>query len=142
VSAGVPGTQDIKGNAHLVGIFSIEYLDVYNAWTSNAFTVPAGMSGVYIVAMQISNKHTVGGGDGWFTIGRIEKSTDGGATWSTVLQDTSSNNLNADVDNGNKLYWTSTLNENDKIRVGLQSSATTNNIVTWGSVTITQLNNQ
>ncbi|GAA4160343.1 hypothetical protein GCM10022217_24220 [Chryseobacterium ginsenosidimutans] len=139
VSAGVPGTQNIGNSNNLVGNFSVEYLDVYNAWTSNVFTIPAGQGGIYIIAMQSSHLHTTEAGS-WFTIARIQKSTDGGTTWTTVLNDTSSNNLGADLDNGNKLYWTSALNAGDKIRIVYQCNSTANNIVILGSVTVTQLN--
>ncbi|MFC3159195.1 hypothetical protein ACFOEQ_12290 [Chryseobacterium arachidis] len=141
VSAGVPGTQNIKGNIpNTVGNYSVEYLDVYNAWTSNVFTVPASQGGVYIVAMQTSHTHTVDASSSWFTIARIQKSTDGGTTWTNVLNDTSSSNLGTDVDNGNKLYWTGALNAGDRIRVVYQCSSIGDNIVSLGSLTITQLN--
>ncbi|GAA5087227.1 hypothetical protein GCM10023210_09990 [Chryseobacterium ginsengisoli] len=139
VSASVPRTQDIKNTTSTItGDFSAENLDPLNAWSSNVFTVPAGMSSIYVIAMQVSNKHVAESGT-WYTVAYFQRSTDGGATWNPILADTRSNMLGSDLDNGNSLNWTGSLNAGDKIRVRFNCSATNNNIVDLGSVTVTKL---
>lgn len=144
VIANAPGTQNVGGqfipNA-AIGQFTNESLDIYNAWTNNIFTVPANMGGVYIIVMQNSNTHTSTGTatPTWHTMAYYEKSTDGGANWSTMIKHTYADLAGTIVDNGNTLYWTGFLNAGDQIRVRLSCNATTNNIVNYAGLSITKL---
>lgn len=144
VIANAPGTQNIEGqftpNA-AIGDFSVESLDVHNAFTNNIFTVPSNMGGVYILVMQSSNSHVSTGTatPTWHTAAYYEKSADGGSTWSTMIKDTYSNLAGTIVDNGNTLYWTGFLNANDKIRVRFSCNATTSNTVNYAGLSITKL---
>ncbi|MBB4807704.1 hypothetical protein HNP38_003020 [Chryseobacterium defluvii] len=139
ISVGVPGNQNIRNaiSPAVTAQFTNEYIDTYNAWGSNTFTVPSEMGGLYVMAMQNSNQHTVGGGD-WHTIAFYERSTDGGTTWQTLTKDTSAL-VGTNVDNGNSLYWTGNLNAGDRVRIRFNCSSTTDNIVMLGSLTITKL---
>lgn len=139
LSANVPGTQNIRNTTTPVtGIFSTENADPYEAWSSNVFTVPAEKSGMFILTMQNSSLHTPQTGQ-WHTIAYFERSTNGGTSWNALIKDTSANNLGTDVDNGNSLHWTGFLDAGDSIRVRFNCSATSNNIVNLGSITIIRL---
>lgn len=140
VSAGVSGTQDI-GNANMaLAVYSNEYIDVHSAWNNNVFTVPANMGGLYIFSMQSSHSHDANAQPSWFTMSLLQKSTDGGNTWPLLLRDTKSGALGSDVDNGNSLYWTGTLNAGDRLRLLYHCNSTASNYVRLGSLTITKLN--
>lgn len=144
VSTSVPGTQTVGAaspNPNLVQ-YPNENIDTESAWTNNIFTVPTGMSGIFIVSTQLSNIHTTAGetNNAWFNVAAIQKSTNGGTSWSDLTRDTSSNNLIADVDNGNMLYWTGILNDGDKVRIVLLCNSVAINRIDLGSITITRLN--
>lgn len=143
VNANVPGTQNLVNafNPPVIAQFTIENLDTYNAWTNNVFTVPAGLGGLYIVAMQNSNSHVSTGSETptWHTMAFFEKSIDGGTNWSILIKDTYSNIAGTVVDNGNNLYWTGFLNDGDRLRVRFNCNSTTNNMVEYGGLSITKL---
>jgi hypothetical protein len=144
VSTSVPGTQTVGAgspNPNLVE-YPNENIDTESAWTNNIFTVPTGMSGIFIISTQLSNIHTTAGetNNAWFNVAVIQKSTNGGTSWSDLTRDTSSNNLVADVDNGNMLYWTGILNDGDKVRIVLLCNSVAINRIDLGSITITRLN--
>lgn len=144
VIANAPGTQNVGGqfipNA-AIAQFTNESLDVYSAWTNNIFTVPANMGGVYIMVMQNSNTHVSTGTatPTWHTMAYYERSTDGGASWNTVIKHIYADLAGTIVDNGNTLYWTGFLNAGDQIRVRFSCNANTNNIVNYGGLSITKL---
>lgn len=139
VSTSVPGTQNINGNNPVTGIFSVENIDLLNAWTSDVFTVPAASNGIYAVNMQNSNIHTVPDASNWFNMAYYEKSTDNGSSWSVIMRDTRANNGISDINNGNALMWTGTLNAGDKIRVRFHCNSSNNNIVELGTLIITRI---
>lgn len=139
VSAGVPGTQDIGNTNMALAVYSNEYIDVHSAWNNNVFTVPANMGGLYIFSMQSSHSHDANAQPSWFTMSLLQKSTDGGNSWSLLLRDTRSGALGSDVDNGNSLYWTGTLNAGDRLRLLYHCNSTASNYVRLGSLTITKL---
>ncbi|MEC5173365.1 hypothetical protein [Chryseobacterium nepalense] len=138
VNVSVPGTQNVK-NTFVITQLTLENLDTYNAWNNNIFTVPANLGGIYTVNFQISNVRTAGGASGWFLISGIARSIDGGTTWTDLTRDTRSGLLAADVDNGNILFWSGSLNSGDLLRVYTQCSSTTDNIIRNGSLVITKL---
>jgi len=147
VSAGVPGVQSINGGALLVGRFSVENLDVYNAWdtsdpNNNFFTVPANMGGIFVLSMQTSHTHTVASetNNSWNTIASFQKSTNNGVTWQNLIQDTQSSKNSSEVANGNSLNWTGLLGAGDRIRVRFSCSAVASNIIELGSFSITRVN--
>ncbi|WP_148285288.1 hypothetical protein [Flavobacterium sp. B17] len=137
LSVSVPGTQNINNGAYVPVQFTIENLDLYNAWTGNVFTVPVNKSGTYVINMQTSNGHTAGSVS-WFLIAAIEKSSDGGTSWQVLTVDTRSPLSPSDYDNGNILFWSGGLNAGDKIRIKSQCSAPDNNIILRGSLVITK----
>lgn len=140
LSVSVPGTQNVKGSVQMTGIFTTENIDVLNAWTSNVFTIPADMGGLFSISMQDSNIHSVPDSNtSWFTMAFYERSTDGGTIWTNILKDTQTNNLATVVDNGNSLYWSGSLNAGDKIRVRFLCSAVLDNIVKIGNLTIMRI---
>ncbi|WP_449399442.1 hypothetical protein [Chryseobacterium wanjuense] len=141
VNANVSGTQNISGGTSVVGQFTVENIDLMNAWTSNVFTVPSGAGGLYMINMQTSNNHVIpdNSATSWFVMSYFQKSTDGGANWNIILRDTRSNMSSTTVDNGNALLWTGTLNAGDKIRPMFLCTATTNNTMVHGSLSITRI---
>lgn len=141
VNANVSGTQNVSGGTSVVGQFTVENIDLMNAWTSNVFTVPSGAGGLYMINMQTSNNHVVpdNSATSWFVMAYFQKSTDGGANWNIILRDTRSNMSSTTVDNGNALLWTGTLNAGDKIRPMFLCTATTNNTMVHGSLSITRI---
>lgn len=139
VSAGVPGNQNIGNANQLLAQYTTEYIDVHAAWTSNVFTVPANMGGLYIFNMQSAHLHDVNAQANWFVTAILEKSTDGGNSWTTIMKDTNAGLPGTASDNGNTINWTGLLNAADKIRLLYHSNSSANNIVNLGSLTITQL---
>lgn len=144
VIANAPGTQNVRAQSNpnaAIGQFTNESLDVYNAWTNNVFTVPTGLGGIYIIVMQNSSTHTSTGTatPTWHTMAYYERSTNGGANWTTMIKHTYADLAGTIVDNGNTLYWTGFLNAGDMIRVRFSCNATTDNIVNYGGLSITKL---
>lgn len=139
VSSQVSGNQNI-GNANmLLGNFPNEFIDINNAWTNNVFTVPAGLGGLYIFNMQSAHAHDVNSQTNWFITGILQKSIDGGSSWTNIMKDTNSGLAGSDVDNGVALNWTGQLNEGDKVRMLYHSNSSASNYVRMGSITITKL---
>jgi hypothetical protein len=138
LSVSVPGNQNISGSVALTTQFTNETLDVFNAWASNNFTVPANKGGTYTISSQTSNKHTVGGST-WFVMLILQKSTNGGTAWTDLTKDTRSGLTYGDYDNGNLIFWTGTLNAGDKIRLLSACDSSTNNIISIGSLNISKL---
>ncbi|EJL70313.1 autotransporter outer membrane beta-barrel domain-containing protein [Chryseobacterium populi] len=139
VSAGVLGTQNIGNSNQVLALYPNEYIDTNNSWTNNVFTVPAGLGGLYIFNMQSSHSHDVNSQTNWFTMSILQKSTDGGSTWSIIMRDTRSGLAGSDVDNGNTINWTGNLNGGDRLRLLYHCNSTASNYVQLGSITITQL---
>jgi len=139
VSASAQGNQNI-GNVNLVPAnYPNESIDTFNAYASNVFTVPTGMSGLYSFSMQSAHFHDVNAQTSWFVSAVLEKSTDGGSTYAQVMKDTSANLAGSIVDNGNAINWTGSLNAGDKLRLLYQSDSSASNYVRLGSITITHI---
>ncbi|MCH7400159.1 hypothetical protein MM236_19350 [Belliella sp. DSM 107340] len=139
LSATAPGNQDISnGTTASTGIFSIENIDLFNAWANNFFTVPE--TGLYVISMQSAHEKSVASTSSWFNISRLQRSVNGGANWNNLMVDTKSNNSPGDVNNGNIIQWTGILNQGELIRIAYVCNATQPNIVLLGSLTITKLN--
>jgi len=137
LSVSVPGNQNIGGST-VITQYTNETLDVFNAWASNNFTVPANKGGTYTISSQTSNNHTVGGST-WFVMQILQKSTNGGTTWTDLTKDTRSGLSYGDADNGNLIFWTGPLNAGDKIRLLSICDSSTSNIITLGSLNISKL---
>jgi hypothetical protein len=103
------------------------------------FTVPVGLGGLYTFSMQSAHAHDVNAQTDWFVSAILEKSTDGGSTWSQVMKDTNAGMPGSVADNGNAINWTGNLNAGDKIRLLYHSNSSASNYVRYGSITITQL---
>lgn len=139
VSAGAIGNQNI-GNANmLLSNYPNEYIDTYNAFASNVFTVPSGMSGLYSFSMQSAHAHDVNGQTDWFVSAILQKSTDNGSSYNIIMKDTNAGMPGTVADNGNAINWTGNLNAGDKIRLLYHSNSTASNYVYLGSITITQI---
>ncbi|WP_312764676.1 hypothetical protein [Epilithonimonas sp.] len=139
LSAAAVGNQNI-GNANmLLANYPTEYIDVYSAYASNVFTVPPGMGGIYSFSMQSAHSHDVNAQTSWFVSALLQKSTNGGSTYSLLMKDTNANMNGSTVDNGNSINWTGTLNAGDKIRLLYHSDSSASNYVNLGSITITQI---
>ena len=139
VSASAQGNQNI-GNVNLVPAnYPNESIDTFNAYASNVFTVPTGMSGLYSFSMQSAHYHDVNAQTSWYVSAVLEKSTDGGSTYSQVMKDTNANLAGSIVDNGNAINWTGSLNAGDKLRLLYQSDSSASNYVRLGSITITHI---
>ncbi|SEM14961.1 hypothetical protein SAMN05421856_101401 [Chryseobacterium taichungense] len=140
LNVSVPGTQNIK-NTTVVTEFTTENIDTYNAWNNNIFTVPSNLGGIYTVNFQISNTRVMGGtgSPSWFVISTLQRSADGGASWTDLIRDTRTAPSLYDVDNGNILFWSGILNGGDLMRVYTQCSSPTDNIIGKGSLVITKL---
>lgn len=137
LSINVPGTQNIgSGSSTGVVQLTVENRDIYNAWNSNIFTVP--ITATYIVNYQSSHFHTPEA-NVWYVILSFEKSVDGGANWTQLINDTRSGLQGVDGGNSNILFWTGNLNANDLLRVRFATSASTPNIVSNGGIAITKL---
>lgn len=143
LSASVGGIQNVGGasGAAIPTQVAISYpnesADIDNAYNGTIYTVPT--TGIYVINTQISSSHTAGGNTGWFAITRLQRSTNGGTNWGDLSRDSKTNISSADVDNGNSLFWTGTLNANEMIRVFIQCNTTTTNTVQLGTHTITRI---
>lgn len=143
LSTSVTGAQNI-GSAPASGVTSTvvnypnENSDTENAWNNGTFTTP--FTGIYVISTQLSNSHTTtGSNSGWFSVTRLQKSSNGGTNWSDLSRDTRSNLSQFDVDNGSILYWTGTLSAGELVRVFSQCNSTTSNLVQLGTLTVTRL---
>lgn len=141
VSVSAPGTQNIGNsiNYTLVTQLTNESVDLFGAWANNEFTVPAGEDGVYSFSYQSYNTHGNQTTDEWYVISVLQRSLDGGATWSTLTKDTRSGIKPGDVDNGNILFWSGNLSVGDKVRIVTSCNSTASNIVTGASLIVSSV---
>lgn len=136
VSVAVPGTQNIVTGS--IVQFTVKNYDPNNAWVNNEYIVPTGLNGTYNLNIQLSNQHTASGQTTFWVMIHVEKSTDGGASYTRVASEIRTS-AGPDFDNSIGMFWTGNMNVGDRLRTTIRSSADTNNLISQGNLALTKL---
>lgn len=136
VSVSVPGTQNIVSGS--IVQFTVKNYDPNNSWVNNEYIVPTGLNGTYNLNLQLSNQHTASLQSTFWVMIHIEKSTDGGASYTRVASEIRTS-AGPDYDNSIGMFWTGNMNVGDRLRVKILSSADTNNLISQGNLALTKL---